>query len=226
LVGGVVTTLADDGLRVRSEPRISDDAFKFEPLLPLGTDLYVLNGPVSASGYAWYEVVPLASRSLPSGWVASADRDGKPWIAVGEFACPKVPTDFRSLAALAAGVGVHCFPRVPITVEARLVDNCNIDPPVSWLEPRWFNGVAELIAPTDRVGPGCFDAFLLNLEPTVEQPEVLGQIVQVTGVFDHPTAARCTWTTWDPIEQKSAEPVASSACRLTFAVSQLLVHGP
>ena len=60
-VGHVVNTLADSGLRVRSEPRVSDDSHMEEPLLPLGTQLYVLDGPVSASGYAWYEVVPLTS---------------------------------------------------------------------------------------------------------------------------------------------------------------------
>ena len=48
LVDSVVTSLASDGLRVRSMPRISDDSFKFEPLLPLGTELYILDGPVSA----------------------------------------------------------------------------------------------------------------------------------------------------------------------------------
>ncbi|MCJ7710072.1 MAG: hypothetical protein MUQ32_04495, partial [Chloroflexi bacterium] len=67
-----------DSLRVRSEPRISDDSFKEEPLLPLGTPLYVLDGPVSASGYDWYEVFPLNSQDLPQGWVASASRDGEP----------------------------------------------------------------------------------------------------------------------------------------------------
>ncbi len=102
MVGTVVTTLADEGLRVRSEPRVSDDSEKYDPLLPPGTQLYVLDGPVSASGYAWYEVVPLTSRTLPSGWVASASRDGDPWIAAGVFDCPPVPTDFRSLEALPA----------------------------------------------------------------------------------------------------------------------------
>jgi hypothetical protein len=47
---------------------ISDDSRKLEPLLPLATELYVLAGPVSASGYAWYEGASLTSRHLPSGW--------------------------------------------------------------------------------------------------------------------------------------------------------------
>ena len=147
-MGQVVTTLADDGLRVRSQPRISDDSEKYDPLLPLGTQLYVLDGPVSASGYTWYQVAPLTSAApdldfrgsgaLPSGWVASAGRDGEPWIAADAFDCPPLPTDFRSLAALPPAVGLACFPRMPITVEARLI-SCNCDIDGAWYTPFWFH---------------------------------------------------------------------------------------
>lgn len=114
---GTVAAIVVDGLRVRSQPRVGDDSLKLEPLLPLGAKLYVLDGPVAASGYAWYEVVPLTSRTLPSGWVASADRGGEPWIESGSFDCPQPPTDLHALASLPAGVGLACFPHVPITVE-------------------------------------------------------------------------------------------------------------
>jgi hypothetical protein len=225
-VGSVVATLANDGLRVRSEPRVSDDSLKLEPLLPLGSQLYVLGGPVSASGYAWYEVVPLTSRNLPSGWVASADRDGEPWIAAGAFDCPPVPTDFRSLAALPPGVGLVCFPRVPITVEARLIwCNCDIDGP--GYTPHWFflaSGSPNLLVePGVTAVPSDFgDWFVLNLDPTGEHPDVLpiGQIVEVAGIFDHPAASTCTRTEMD------GEPVSSQGCRLEFAVTRLLVSGP
>ena len=228
-VGSVVTTLADDGLRVRSEPRVSDDSIKLEPLLPLGSQLYVLEGPVSASDDAWYEVVPLMSRDLPSGWVASADRDGEPWIAADQFDCPSVPTDFRSLAGLPPGVGLACFPRVPITVEARLI-SCNCDIDGSWYTPHWFflgSGSPDLLVEPGVTSvppvPSDFDDwFVLNLDPTGEHPDVLpiGQIVEVTGIFDHPAASSCTRTDMD------GEPASSPGCRLEFAVTRLLVHGP
>lgn len=225
-VGGVVTTLADDGLRVRSEPRVSDDSFKLEPLLPLGSKLYVLNGPVSASGYIWYEVVPLSSRKLPSGWVASADRDGKPWIAAGNFDCPPVPKDLQSLAALPRGVGLFCFPRVPLTVEARLI-SCTCDADGPWYTPSWFflgsGGPNLLVDPnTTDVPSNPADWFVVNLEPTGEHPEVLpiGQIVEVTGIFDHPAASTCTRTEMD------GEPIPSQGCRLEFAVTRLVVPQP
>ncbi|HEX5823226.1 MAG TPA: hypothetical protein VFY18_02095 [Candidatus Limnocylindrales bacterium] len=222
----MVTTVANEGLRVRSEPRVSDDSHKLEPLLPLGSQLYVLQGPVSASGYSWYEVVPLTSRNLPSGWVASADRDGEPWIAPGEFDCPPVPTDFRSLAALPSGVGLACFPRVPIHIVARLIwCNCNMDG--SWYTPHWFflaSGSPNLLLDDDvtTVPPDVADWFVLNLDPTSEHPDVLpvDQMVELTGVFDHPAASSCTRTEMD------GEPVSSQGCRLEFAVTRLVVHGP
>lgn len=225
-VGQVVTTLADDGLRVRSQPRVSDDSYLEQPLLPLGTHLYVLAGPVSASGYAWYEVAPLSSRTLPSGWVASADRGGEPWFEVGSFRCPSVPTDFRSLAALPRGVGLACFSRVPITVEARLI-SCNCDADGAGYEPSWFflgSGSPDLLVSPDvtSVPPSTEDWFALNLDPAGEQPDVLpdGEIVEVTGIFDHPAAASCTRTEMD------GEPASSPGCRLEFAVTRLLLQGP
>jgi hypothetical protein len=225
-VGTVVTTLADEGLRVRSEPGVSDDSDKFEPLLPLGSQLYVLDGPVSASGYAWYEVVPLTSRELPSGWVASADRVGEPWIAAGDFDCPPVPTDIRSLAALPPGVGLVCFPRVPITVEARLLA-CYCEADGSWYTPDWFflgSGGPNLLVEPDltSVPPDFADWFVLNLDPTGEHPDVLpvGEVVEVTGIFDHPAASTCTRTEMD------GEPEPSEGCRLEFAVTRLLVSEP
>lgn len=78
----VVVTVADR-LRVRSQPRVSDDSVMYEPVLPLDTALFVLDGPVSASGYTWYKVAPVSFAGLAGpgyGWVASADKGGHPWI--------------------------------------------------------------------------------------------------------------------------------------------------
>jgi hypothetical protein len=86
LLNTVVVTVADR-LRVRSEPRVSDDSIKKEPVLPLGTELLVLDGPVSASGYTWYKVRPVSFARLDRpryGWVAMAGKDGEPWIGPAE----------------------------------------------------------------------------------------------------------------------------------------------
>jgi hypothetical protein len=77
-----------DHLRVRSLPEISDASIKYEPLLPLGTKVTVLDGPVIGSGYAWYHVtVPITdgrgnvTKTL-TGWAAAAGLDGEPWLEV------------------------------------------------------------------------------------------------------------------------------------------------
>ena len=75
-VGTAAVTVVD-GVRVRSKPAVSDDSAKFEPLLPLGTRVSVLDGPVSASGYDWYDVKPVAG-TLPGGWVARGGRGRRP----------------------------------------------------------------------------------------------------------------------------------------------------
>jgi hypothetical protein len=227
LVGSVVKTLADDGLRVRSEPGVTDGSRMLEPLVPLGSRLFVLDGPVLRSGYSWYAVVPLGMPDLPSGWIAAADRDGEPWIAVASFDCPPLPTDIRSLAALGSGVGLACFPGVPITVEARLL-SCNCDIDGAWYTPFWFflaSGSPNLLVEPDVLTPSTDTipgGFVLNLDPEAEQPDPLpiGDVVEVTGTFDHPAAAGCTATEMD------GQPVATLACRAEFAVTRMLVFGP
>jgi len=84
---GTVAVTVSDRLRVRSQPRVSDDSIKYEPVLPLGTKLQVVGGPVEASGYTWYEVEPVSltlAGGAQRGWVAMADHDGTPWIALAE----------------------------------------------------------------------------------------------------------------------------------------------
>lgn len=217
-----MTTLADDGLRVRTQPRVSEDSVRLEPLLPKGAQLYVVDGPVIASGYAWHEVVPLSSRTHQSGWIASAGRDGKPWIGVDTFDCPRVPADMRSLAALPAGVGLVCFAGMPITVEARLL-SCSCDVDGLTYMPSWFflgSGSPTLLVPPDvttRPSSGV-DWFVLSLDPDGTHPDTLpiGQVVELTGIFDHPAAADCIRT------QMEGDPLPSQGCRLAFAVTRLV----
>ena len=227
LVGKTAVT-AVDGVRVRSQPRVSDDSFKYEPLLPLGTPLYVLNGPVSASDYTWYEVVPLTSRlDRHSGWVAAASRSCEPWLAARDFACPPMPTDLGSLRALPSSVGLACFPRVSITVQARLIEcNCEIDGPT--YSPGWFSSTAgggKLLVEPEMTGPPADPGrwLILELDPGGQHPDVLpvGEVVEVTGIFDHPAAAACTGNVGG-----DDTPVPTQDCRLQFAVTRLVAIRP
>ena len=94
-VGKVVFTVSDN-LVVRSEPRVGDDSVMYKPWLPTGTELKVLAGPVSGSGFTWYEVEPVSFAALDGpghGWVAMAGKDGEPWIALTEV--PPMPTGVK-----------------------------------------------------------------------------------------------------------------------------------
>jgi hypothetical protein len=71
---------------MRSKPSVSDASRRYEPVLPLGTHLDALEGPVAGSGYWWYRVRLTEGQTLfdgvREGWVAAADHDGTPWLAV------------------------------------------------------------------------------------------------------------------------------------------------
>jgi hypothetical protein len=218
-----VTSIVD-ALRVRTLPGIAAESRQLAPLLPRATTLYVLDGPVAASGYSWLQVVPVSSRTLPNGWVAAAARDGQPWIEPTEFSCPALPTDFRALSHLGSGVGLACFARKPITVRARVVGcYCEVDGPLTtpdWVSPTSGSGellvdVGETRAPADTN-----DWFALHLDPAAEVNAdlALGIIVEVTGIFDHPAAKTCT-------ETEDGRSTASVQCRLTFAVTKLTTLG-
>jgi hypothetical protein len=221
--GTVVQTLADAGLRMRSKPSTDADSYKYEPLLALGAPLVILDGPVSGSGYEWYVVAPLSAAGAPYGWVASASREGEPWIEPAEFSCPAAPTTMRELIDLPPGVGVACFPNTPITVRARLLScNCDIDGP--GYEPSWFGvGSGDLLVEPDRTSAqvGDHDSMLLTLDPAGAHPDTLpvGEVVELTGVYDHPAASSCTVIT-------DTNPEPSQDCRLRFVVTEYGVEGP
>ena len=80
--GSWMITLVDS-LRVRSQPRVSDDSIMYAPLLPKGTNFSIVSGPEIASGYCWYRVELAAGvlrGGITRGWVAEGDHDGTPWI--------------------------------------------------------------------------------------------------------------------------------------------------
>jgi serpin B len=120
-----VIVTASDRLRVRSEPRVSDDSIRYEPVLPLGTELTVLDGPVVASGYTWYKVAPVSfvlDDGVTEGWVAMAGKDGEPWIALADSPiagielaranvarAPADPADAKSAAASINAFGLDLF---------------------------------------------------------------------------------------------------------------------
>ena len=126
-LSSIVKTVSDR-LRIRSQPRVSDDSRKLDPLLPLGTELEVVGGPVTASGYTWYEVAPVSfalDGGADRGWVAMGDHDGTPWIALAEppitgielaksevDRAPADPTEATAAAASVTTFGLDLYHRM------------------------------------------------------------------------------------------------------------------
>ena len=170
-VGQVVTTLADDGLRVRpshasatTRRRVAAAAARHPAVRPrrpgVGLRLCLVRGrpdlrlgPRSGSG------------TLPSGWVASAGRDGEPWIAAGDVRLSAAADRLPVPGGATPGVGLACFPRVPITVQARLI-SCYCDIDGAWYTPWWFtlNETPLLLVAPDVTSapPDMADWFGLN----------------------------------------------------------------
>lgn len=239
---GVTLVTVSDRIRVRSAPRVSDDSIKYEPLLPLGTSLYAFSGPVYESGYEWYEVASVSIRledpgcvatpapcpTVYTGWAARQGRDGEPWLEAGDAQCPAVPTDVGSVLAATAGARLACFPQVPITFQARLIE-CACDVDGGGFEPAWF-GVDDqplvLVPPSETWPPTRFDLWLVaTMDPAGRYPDPLpiDQIVQVTGMFDHPDAMDCRYQGLPT--DTAGPPTPSSACRFIFATTAISAIG-
>ncbi|HEY3334882.1 MAG TPA: serpin family protein [Candidatus Limnocylindrales bacterium] len=87
----MLAVTVSDRLRVRSAPRVAEDSLKFTPVLPIGTGLVVTAGPVKASDFTWYRVMPIGfdlDAGVDQGWVAVADHDGTPWVALASDPTP------------------------------------------------------------------------------------------------------------------------------------------
>jgi len=217
--------LATDGLLVRSEPGVGDGSRILRPALVKDAELYVWGGPVHASGYDWYEVLPLSARYPRSGWVAAASRSGEPWIAPGKATCPKAPGSFADLRALTAGQALGCFSGVTLRIPAAIVPcNCDIDPAYAW-SPKWFEGVSGneggqlVLTDRDRIDDPDRGLFLLYLDPSGSYPDPLpiGRPVNVKGMFDHPAARGCTAT----LNASDEGADLAGICRQMFAVTEI-----
>jgi serpin B len=84
--GSIAVTVVDR-LPLLSKPKAGPDSAVYQPYLPAGTNLEVVEGPVLASGYRWYHVRPtsfLLAGGATDGWVPDAGPDGTAWVALAE----------------------------------------------------------------------------------------------------------------------------------------------
>lgn len=226
-----IAVVVTKDLVMRSEPGIKASSEMYRPWLQPRVQLYVLDGPVRASGYEWYEVMPLSPRYESSGWVAAASHAGEPWIKpLATPTCPPKPTTVAGLEDLAYGVRLACFGGVPITLRARL-DTCGFVTMDAGFDPPMFSGTfdprADNLAPIllgDPQFEPCSDSedapwADLYLDPAGMSPDPLpiGKVVEVTGIFDHPAARDCVYSSWIV---EDSEP-AAAWCRPRFVVTRV-----
>jgi hypothetical protein len=229
-----VARVVTSDLRVRSKPEVSDSSKKLSPLLDAPRLVFVVDGPVEASGYTWYEVAPIGDAAttgeLPFGWVAAADKDGTPWIQGVTPDCPARPTTVDGLLAVNPVLGLACFGQKPITIEARLGQpeaTCGVD--LGWtVAPEWLGSTcpqpAFLVGP--RTGPSV--SFYSVIDPSVDIRSFKPGVepadwidVRITGRFDHPAAASCHGvSTSEPVPGRGAAQLILG-CRATFVITRI-----
>lgn len=104
--GQVVTT----HLVRRTAPRIASDSVILG-MMDAPTEVYVVEGPVSSDGYAWYLVQREGMNADDQAWVASASRDGEAWLSpipheqgtweiVSDLALPGPPETDRAIVGV------------------------------------------------------------------------------------------------------------------------------
>lgn len=239
LPADTIATVVTANLRVRSAPRVADDSIRFEPLLQPGDLLFVVQGPVVADDYEWYEVRPIGTAgsrpwtSLPSGWVARADHDGEPWVAaVPEPPCPTGAVDVALLARMHPLERVACFGDRPLSFRAVVGGG----PPAGACDPpQDGSGAACVAGPAWLAGTGGWQAGAstqLATGSSTSGPRLAihpsgavsagqlpaGRAVELEGAFDHPAAADCRPGQASGAAVLSAEE-AVLRCRAVFVVS-------
>jgi hypothetical protein len=195
------------------------------PPLQLGGDtyseLYLLDGPVQADGYAWYLAATASEFALTTeyvGWVAAGDEAGA-WLVPHEPDCPQPPIELSDLtySSLSRFEAIACFGGEALTVRGWYVDlpadaeppgQCSAEP--AWLVCGWGY---HMLRPEPSGWYGGANNLQMKVDPAsgVQMP-LRGNWVLVTGMFDHPGAQACG--------SGSQEDVAFRLmCRMEFVVT-------
>jgi hypothetical protein len=204
-----IAEVVTSDLVVRTRPGVDPPSEMLPGLLLPGDRLWVIDGPVHATFYDWYHVQPLpagpnagldawALASWPiGGWVAAASRDGEPWVAHGEDACPDdLELEVEELAALQPLEALSCFGdrgvrvRAPSAICPGIVQD-NPRPPNYTVEPEWL-GTGNGCALNSATAGTVYGAATQYWTPEFQ---VVGGPIEswlwAIGQFDHPDASSC-----------------------------------
>ena len=190
-------------LRIRSQPRVADDSIKYEPLLGIGARLMILDGPVDANDYEWYQVAAWdpsrPDAAFPAGWVSRGDHDGTPWIKAATSACPTGPATISAVVRLAPAERVACFGDRELRLRAFVTDGsdsyaCTADPGCTVDGPSWLTDLGGSTAEFDSTTAGANIGPELAVDPGGDiDPRSMpaGVMAELVGSFDDPAAQQC-----------------------------------
>lgn len=218
-VGRIAEVVTTD-LVVRSLAEISDASLIDRSKVPFRFLAYIVDGPVVADGYDWYQVAPfppccsdVVEEHPAFGWLAAAGKDGEPWIAPWEGDCPQPNWDGMVLSP--RFVRLSCWGGADVTLEGKLSCDTSSE---SGGEPTWLWTV-----PCRLTGPdfgALFSGIGLHFTPDVEAMPRDGARVRVTGHLDDPAAESCTLVPFPGTEPTHPE-LVRLWCRAEFVVTEI-----
>jgi hypothetical protein len=221
-----------DDLIVRSAPGTGQDSTIFPGRLSAPLSVYIIDGPVASSGYAWYLVVPVYGSQLdvpPPGWVAAAGRDGEAWLRTEPktVQCKELPPQLDELIALEPQLWVGCYRGEELMLEGVLGDCApsgatwagSSDTRCLLYRPGYQVDAIPTLCLDD-----CSERFLsVHIDrdlPTTQR----GAIVRFSGHFDDPAAGNCTPAPGD--EGYSLPRLAVFECRMQFVATSMSLVSP
>jgi hypothetical protein len=229
-------TLNGDNLRVRTTPGTTDPATRLKPLLPAGTRMLIVDGPVSMDNHDWYEIQTDGELVNLFGWVAAGEA-GTAWIA------PTAPRCWGELGAgTVAGLDrvdfLACYGRTEVKVRARaegLWDARAAEGDCGWLRA---GGTCDLdnawlllpAAPVTLVtDAGAEHDLRLAMPPDLS--EALSKLPRQTTLLltvsmDAPEAGACRARDAETGAVLIPDDQAVTACRLQFVVQEVAFRDP
>ena len=220
-------------LRVRSDPGLTGDRYE---LLKSGTKVWVVDGPVVAADYEWFQVIVpsvdvgggVPGGGVPRiGWVAASDHGREPWLAKRAVDCapadqPIKVKDLMASTVAGSDVGLACYGSTPLRFPGSVGVSCRVDVHPGWgMAPDWLSGNAErkltitdgnaLIVPVPRQG----------LELPIGCGDTDPARYAFDGHFDDPASGDCVATMPDPSQTGIDDLLRRYWCRITLVIDDL-----
>lgn len=216
-VDGLAEVVVND-LNLRVQPSTTSESLG---KLSSGEPAYIVDGPVEADGYQWYQLASVLEPYVPPcgdpepapslacsswfGWAAAGTPDGEPWLAPRNPACPTERTTDSYLLLMPAE-RLACAGDDEWQLSVYLAEEGGRGCLPIWItEPRWLFAQCTLLFPQPvereldedaRIQPFVHPAFGTCIYSLYESgcpfAPFKGSWVVMTGHLDDPAASTCT----------------------------------